>query len=60
MKLHSEQKFIIGNIGHLSKQKGMEYFIKARPIVLKECPRVHLVIIGDGEEKEALGQLSKK
>lgn len=45
---------LVGNIGRLSEQKGMRYFIEAAEIVLKECPEARFYIVGDGEEKEFL------
>lgn len=58
--LKKEGYSLIGNIGRLSKQKGMEYFIKSLPLVLKKNPNVMYIIIGDGEEKEKLVSLTKK
>lgn len=43
--------FLIGNIGRLSEQKGMEYFIKAVPLVLKVFSDVKFFIVGDGEDR---------
>ncbi|NFE74567.1 glycosyltransferase [Clostridium botulinum] len=51
--------FIVGNIGRLSKQKGMEYYIEAIPNVLKNNNKVMFYIIGDGEDKEKLENLSE-
>ena len=45
---------LIGNIGRLSEQKGMQYFIEAAEIVVKSHPETRFVIVGDGEEKEKL------
>lgn len=45
---------LIGNIGRLSEQKGMQYFIEAAEIVMKSHPEARFVIVGDGEEKERL------
>lgn len=55
--LHDEGKFIIGNIGRLSEQKGMEYYIKAIPAVIKKHANTMFWIIGSGEEEEKLRQL---
>jgi len=51
---------LIGNVGRLSEQKGMEYFICAAATVYKEYPEVRFYIIGDGEDKEKLIDLSKE
>lgn len=58
-KLHEEGCFVIGNIGRLSEQKGMEYYIKAIPEVIKECPQARFVIAGSGEDESKLKELSE-
>ena len=45
---------IIGNVGRLSEQKGMEYFINAVPGVIEKFPKTKFVIVGDGEDKDKL------
>lgn len=59
-KLHDEGNFVIGNIGRLSEQKGMEYFIKAIPKVVDKHPSTRFVIAGNGENEEKLKILSKE
>lgn len=56
-KLHEEGCFIIGNIGRLSEQKGMEYFINAAPDIIKKHPEARFLIIGSGEDEEKLNSL---
>lgn len=51
---------IIGNIGRLSKQKGMEYFINAVPGVIEKFPKTKFVIVGDGEDKDKLVNMVKQ
>lgn len=51
-------KYLIGNVGRLSEQKGMEYFIKAIPIVIKKYPEVQFYIIGSGEDEKKLKEMS--
>ena len=51
---------LIGNIGRLSKQKGMRFFISAIANVIRVCPNAKFFIIGDGEEKFYLRKLAKK
>ena len=53
-KLRGEGCFIVGNIGRLSEQKGMEYYIQALPEVLKKHPKTHFLIIGAGELESSL------
>ena len=52
-------KLLIGNIGRLSEQKGMEYFIKAIPGVVKEHPEAQFYIIGSGKNEKKLKEMSK-
>lgn len=58
-RLHLDGNFIVGNIGRLSKQKGMEYFIRAIPEVVKKYPNIRFVIAGEGEDEDKLKALSK-
>lgn len=53
-KAKANGKILIGNIGRLSEQKGMEYFLGAASIVTENHPDVLFVIVGDGELKEQL------
>lgn len=50
---------IIGNIGRLSEQKGMEYFIEAAAIVIKKYSNIKFYIVGTGEDEAKLKQLAK-
>lgn len=54
------RKFLIGNVGRLSEQKGMEYYIKAAPEVLKAHPEADFYIIGSGEDEQKLKDLCKQ
>lgn len=58
-KAKKEGHILIGNIGRLSEQKGMEYFIEAASIVNKERPQARFYIVGSGEDENKLKQLSK-
>lgn len=51
---HAKGNVLIGNIGRLSEQKGMTYFIEAAKITAKAHPEARFIIVGDGEEKEQL------
>ena len=53
-KEHANGNVLIGNIGRLSEQKGMTYFIEAAEITARTHPEARFVIVGDGEEKEKL------
>ena len=56
-KLHENGSFIVGNIGRLSEQKGMEYFIRAIPSVTVKHPEANFLIIGSGDCEEKLKSL---
>lgn len=53
-KEHANGNVLIGNIGRLSEQKGMTYFIEAAEITAKTHPEARFIIVGDGEEREKL------
>lgn len=57
-ELHTNGFFVVGNVGRLSEQKGMEYFIKAVPEILKKHPKTKFLIVGTGVDKERLKNLS--
>ena len=57
-KARKEGKKIIGNVGRLSKQKAMEYYVRAIPAVLRNHPEASFYIVGDGVESEKLRNLS--
>lgn len=58
--LREEGCTLVGNVGRLSEQKGMSYFLRAIPKVLERFPKARFVIIGDGEDREALEALAKE
>lgn len=51
---------LIGNIGRLSEQKGMTYFIQAASKVLKTCSKSKFYIVGSGELEDKLKAEAKK
>ena len=51
---------LIGNVGRLSEQKGMSYFLRAIPLVRERHPEARFLIAGDGEDREALERLAKE
>jgi len=53
----SNDSFVIGTVGRLTKIKGHYYLIKAMPFILKEITNCQLVIAGDGPLKEDLKNL---
>lgn len=51
---------LVGAIGRIVWQKGFEYLVEAVPAILKECPEVRFVVIGDGPLKKELVEKSRK
>ena len=46
-------------VGRLTSVKGVNYFIEAAKIVIKEYPKANFLIVGRGEDKETLLKLTK-
>lgn len=59
-KMRKDNCFIVGNIGRLSEQKGMEYYIRAIPGVINKHPNTKFLVVGDGEDKEKLISLVRQ
>lgn len=60
-ELHLEEKIVLGYIGTFSAEyEGIEYLIKALPLIINKHPQVVLLLVGDGRMKEMLVKLSKK
>lgn len=57
-ELKKEGYFIVGNIGRLSEQKGMEYYIRAIPQVREKHPKTKFFIIGSGDDERKLRDLA--
>lgn len=49
---------LVGNVGRLSEQKGMEYFLRSLPPVKAAYPNVKYIVIGDGEDRAKLEALT--
>lgn len=49
----------VGFVGRLSDQKGVEYLVRAAPIVLAKHPDAKFVVIGDGPERIGLEHLAR-
>ncbi len=56
--LRQEGYALVGNVGRLSEQKGMEYFLQSLPAVKAAYPKVKYVVVGDGEDREKLERLT--
>lgn len=54
-ELHIPDDFrIVGVVSRLRKEKGVEYFIKAMPLILKKYPKSIFLIAGEGPLREKL------
>lgn len=49
---------IVGFVGRLADQKGVDYLLRAMPAVLGDHPGARLVIVGDGSMRRALEELA--
>ncbi len=58
--LAEQRKQVILFVGWLIKRKGVEYLMRAMQQISQELPQFQLLIIGDGPEKSALGQLAQQ
>ena len=56
----SEDDIIIGYVGRLSREKGIEYLIKAGAILKEKNKSFKIWIIGDGKERKELEKVSSK
>ncbi len=47
---------VIGSVGRFSSEKGYAYLVQAAPEVLAQRPDVKFLLIGDGDQRDALEQ----
>lgn len=50
----------IGFVGLLARWQGVEYLIKAAPLIILREPLVRFIIVGDGPDRESLENLAEK
>jgi glycosyltransferase involved in cell wall biosynthesis len=55
-----DQGPVIGTVGSLTPKKGHKFLLQAAPMVLKEFPKARFIIVGEGELRERLEELSSK
>ncbi len=55
-----QERPLVLYVGRLKQYKSLDIFIKSAKQILKRIPRTEFVIAGDGEEKQALTQLTKQ
>jgi len=51
-----EDELVVGSIGRLSLQKGHRYLLEAFATLRRETPGVRLLLVGDGDQEQALRQ----
>lgn len=56
----SDGKTIVGTIAALTEEKDITTFLRAAKIILDQKPNTHFMILGDGNEKDKLIQLSNE
>ncbi len=55
----SDDAYVIGCVGRLSKQKAPDVFVKVASKIKKRIPNAYFLMVGDGEEKIQIYQLIK-
>lgn len=59
VKIFSRKEIVIGTVGTLNPQKGMQFLIDAMEKIVREFPEVKLRIVGDGTYKKVLQRIVK-
>jgi glycosyltransferase involved in cell wall biosynthesis len=54
---NADQTLIVGWIGRLSPEKGVDIFLHAAARVLTECPATKFVVVGEGPEQDTIEAL---
>jgi glycosyltransferase involved in cell wall biosynthesis len=54
-----EEYGVVGTVTRLRREKGVEYFIRSIPSILREFPETVFIIAGDGPMKDEMEQLVK-
>ena len=57
-KIDKGRNLIVGTVGRLASQKGLEYFLRAAREVLLEFPDVTFVFLGAGPDREKLENMA--
>lgn len=55
---HDLGYYLVGNVGRLTEQKGVEYFIRSIPMVVNRHPKTKFFIVGSGELEDGLKKLA--
>ncbi len=59
-RIPREQKLVVGTVGRLVPQKGLEYFLRAARDVLADFPNAIFAVVGDGPDREKLERLARE
>lgn len=59
LQIENTKKYVCF-VGHLAAWQGVEFLIKASPLILEKCPDAHFLIIGDGVMKDRLLEMTSK
>ncbi len=59
LNIPTETINIIGSVGRLHYQKGLDNFLYAIPAILKQCPLSMFIIVGDGPERIQLESVAQ-
>jgi glycosyltransferase involved in cell wall biosynthesis len=51
---------LVGLVGRLSREKGVDTYLRAASLVLREIPEARFVVVGDGPEQATLENLLKE
>ncbi|MGC2323771.1 MAG: glycosyltransferase family 4 protein [Terriglobales bacterium] len=54
------ERLLIGTVGRMVAQKGMDYFLRAAREVLNETPQAMFAIVGEGPDREKLERLANE
>ncbi len=54
-----EKETVVGTVGRLSIEKGLDILLKAGALILRDHPDMKIVIAGDGPERAKLGRLTR-
>jgi glycosyltransferase involved in cell wall biosynthesis len=52
--------YYINFTGNLFRYQGIEYLIKSAPLILEKCPNAKFLIVGDGQMKKELMELTEQ
>ena len=55
-----KEKFVVSYVGGFSTPRGLDTLIRALPLVVREVPNVHILLVGDGDAKESLVELCQQ